>query len=172
MQPPPVRYVTTRDGKNIAHTVAGTGLPVILMPFPFNHVRLNWDNARRRSWFEGLSRHFRLVHYDSRGQGLSGRGLGEGHCMADYGRDVEAIVAHLGLDQFLFLGCNYFGHVAIRYAVDHPALVRGLILTACAVSMASWPAALENLADQNWDSSGTCRPSSTRCGYCFRPAPH
>jgi len=43
MDAPPVQYVTTSDGYNIAYTVCGEGTPLVFMSSPFMHVQLYWS---------------------------------------------------------------------------------------------------------------------------------
>src|SRR5437763_1878261 len=88
MDAPPVRFVTTKDGYDIAYTICGEGQPFVFMPFPNNHLQLNWQSRRRRDLMERLSAHFKLVLYDSRGQGMSTRGLPENHSLTDYVTDL------------------------------------------------------------------------------------
>src|SRR3972149_822497 len=76
MDAPPVQYVTTSDGFNIAYTVSGEGEPFVMMPLFFSHIQLCWTSELfMRPWFEGLAARFTLVYYDGRGQGMSSRGL-------------------------------------------------------------------------------------------------
>ena len=77
MEPPAVQYVTTSDGYDIAYTISGEGPPLVLTPTPFGHLSNDWQ-WWKRSLLEALTQRFRLVRYDSRGQGMSSRGLGEG----------------------------------------------------------------------------------------------
>ena len=74
MEPPPVQYVRTADGLDIAFTVAGQGLPFVFMPWPFSHRGLWWETAFGRPLAEALAQRFKLVQYDSRGQGMSTEG--------------------------------------------------------------------------------------------------
>ena len=71
MEPPPVQYVKTADGYDVACLVSGEGRPFVLMPFPFNNLRRMWRQHTNLSLYEPLSQRFRLVHYDSRGQVLA-----------------------------------------------------------------------------------------------------
>ncbi|HEY4685421.1 MAG TPA: hypothetical protein VII57_05175, partial [Dehalococcoidia bacterium] len=73
MEQPAVQYVTTPDGFKIAWAAAGEGMPVIEAPFHHNHVLLRWQAPG--AWLQGVAEHFRVIGYDSRGQGLSTCGL-------------------------------------------------------------------------------------------------
>ena len=129
MDAPPVQYARTDDGYNIAYTVCGNGPPLLVTPAPFNHALNDWDqSAAKGRWLTALSQRFRLIHYDSRGQGLSSRGLRPGLSMEDYEKDLEAVVTQTGLRRFVLLGFLTFSHVAMRYASTHREQVEALIL--------------------------------------------
>ena len=152
MDAPPVQYVTTGDGYDIAYCVSGEGEPFVLVPFPFNNLRLMWRN-RNRSLFEGLRARYKLVQYDSRGQGMSSRGLGADHAIEDYLRDLEAVVRRLGLEHFAMLAGPLFSHVATLYAAAHPTQVSALVLHNASPGRA-WEglaARYEDLARKSWE---------------------
>jgi pimeloyl-ACP methyl ester carboxylesterase/DNA-binding CsgD family transcriptional regulator len=153
MDAPPVQYVTTSDGYNIAYAVSGEGQPFVLMPPPFSHIQLYWtEHTWVRPWLEGLSARFRFIQYDGRGQGMSQRGLASSHRLTDNLRDLEAVVERLSLDQFVLMAVSSTGHVAVAYAATHPARVKALILDCCAVSESAWPMGLfQMLPSQNWE---------------------
>jgi DNA-binding CsgD family transcriptional regulator/pimeloyl-ACP methyl ester carboxylesterase len=153
MEPPPVRYVRTEDGFDIAYTVSGDGLPFVFMPWPFSHRGLWWQSVFGRPLSEALAQRFRLVMYDSRGQGMSTRGLPEDHCIDDYLTDLEAVVDRLGLERFVLMGCPLFGHVAVKYAVRRPErLVAIVVANIGPRSGAFLPRDLAEVARRNWDS--------------------
>jgi len=154
MEPPVVRYTTSDDGFSIAYCERGSGDPVVFLPLGLNHIQLAWEHdGRIGAWLELLSASFRLVQYDHRGQGMSRRGLKRDHVMADYERDLEAVLDRLGLKDVVLLAYFYSGHTAIRYAVRHPGRVRALVLVSCSVSISAWPLdSLLTLAEKNWDA--------------------
>jgi pimeloyl-ACP methyl ester carboxylesterase/DNA-binding CsgD family transcriptional regulator len=154
VEPPAARYTTTDDGYSIAYCERGSGAPLVFLPLGLNHIQLAWQHDGRISgWLERLSESFRVVQYDSRGEGMSQRGLNSGHIMADYERDLEAVLNQLALDQVVLLGYFYSGHVALRYAARHPERVKAVVLISCSVSIAAWPLdSLLRLAEQNWDA--------------------
>ena len=56
MEPPPVQYVATPDGYNLAYAVAGSGTPLVFLPLGLNHVQLAWRHDGRISdWLKLLS---------------------------------------------------------------------------------------------------------------------
>jgi DNA-binding NarL/FixJ family response regulator len=153
MEPPPVQYVRTPDGFDIAYTVSGQGLPFVFMPWPFSHRGLWWQSVFGRPISEALAQRFRLVQYDSRGQGMSTRGLPEDHSLDDYLTDLEAVVDRLRLDRFILFGCPVFGHVAVKYAVRHPERLLALVIAnILATSGAPVAPLIAEMARRDWDA--------------------
>jgi pimeloyl-ACP methyl ester carboxylesterase/DNA-binding CsgD family transcriptional regulator len=148
MDAPPVQYVKTSDGYNIAYTDVGDGRPFVFMPMRRNHIQLAWEESPTAEWLEGLASRFRLIQYDSRGQGLSTRNVSDDFLPRDYLTDLETLVDHLQLHSFTLMAHALFGHVAVRYTVASPRRVRALVLCAVRPSMPTirW---LE-MARQNW----------------------
>jgi DNA-binding CsgD family transcriptional regulator len=156
MDPPPVQYVKTQDGYDIAYCVSGEGVPFVLMPFPFNNLYLMWHHqARNLKFFTALAQRFRLIQYDSRGHGMSGRGLRPEHSMDDYLIDLDAVTHAVGVDRFVLLGGPLFANAAERYALTHPDRVSGLVLlddgSGDAWGGAQGMGRLESTARDNWE---------------------
>jgi pimeloyl-ACP methyl ester carboxylesterase/DNA-binding CsgD family transcriptional regulator len=152
MDAPPVQYVRTSDGYSIAYTVSGSGRPVVFLPVPFNHVQYDWESPAAGPWLTALSERFMLVRYDSRGQGLSTRGLRDELSLADYERDLETVVDNLRLDRFVLLAHTVFGRVAIRYATSSRERVEALVLVNSATRNRPSSTVLNlDLARENWE---------------------
>jgi len=66
----------------------------------------------------------RAWYPESRGVGRSGGGP---HDMERAIADLEAVRTALGVGQWLVLGHSWGGDLAVRYAVEHPDVVRGVI---------------------------------------------
>lgn len=148
-----MQYATTRDGARIAYTVSGSGPPLIFLPMGLNHVQLSWRYDRRIiGWLQALNERFRLVRYDSRGQGMSTRNLPPGLTVADLESDLEAVVEHSGLQRFILLGYLRFAHVAIKYATANAGQIEALILVS---PSATTPQGITDfilgLAAHSWD---------------------
>src|SRR5687767_14947032 len=103
MQRPPVQYASTPDGFYIAYTVSGQGRPLVFMPAGVSHVQFDWEIPSTGAWMKGLSQRFLFIDYDSRGQGLSSRGLPPNLSLDDYLSDLEAVVRTCGLQQFVLV---------------------------------------------------------------------
>src|SRR6188474_2887613 len=144
MEPPAIRFLQTTDGVELAYAVSGSGAPLVMLPFPFNHLRNMWGESRNRNLFEALAARFQLVQYDSRGHGLSQRGLPEAFELADYQTDLLAVLDRLKIERAPLLAFPLFCHTAIRFARDHPDRVEALLLHN--PSLAPWGLSFEELA--------------------------
>jgi len=150
MDPPPVQYVKTFDGYDIAYSESGQGPPLLLLPQGLFDIRFAWRAFG--PWLPELASRFRLVQFDSRGRGLSSRGLSADHTNRDYEQDVAAVVERLDLRDLTIFGNGGFCHVAIRYAAANPDRIKSLILANCSISMGVWPQSLfRGVPAENWD---------------------
>jgi class 3 adenylate cyclase/pimeloyl-ACP methyl ester carboxylesterase len=122
-----VRFCKTVDGVRIAYATYGSGSPLVYVPGWISHIDLDWQIPAARESAEALGRHFSCVHLDKRGTGLSDRGLDDYSIEARV-RDVEAVVDHLGLDQFYLSGISEGGPTCISYAAKHPDRVTKMFL--------------------------------------------
>ena len=91
MDAPPIQYVRTSDGVNLAVTQTGAGHVLVLLPFCLNHCQLVWTSPLFRKSFQHLSDGFRLVQYDSRCHGMSDRDLPDTLSFDDFVRDLETV---------------------------------------------------------------------------------
>jgi DNA-binding CsgD family transcriptional regulator/pimeloyl-ACP methyl ester carboxylesterase len=150
MEQPPLQYVRTPDGFDIAYSVGGEGPPLVIVPSVLAQVSGSW--RRFPDWFETLSSRFTVVQYDSRGQGLSRRGLPAALTRQDLMRDLVTVVDHLQLPRFVLYASGGFGHVALDYAMAHPERLTGLVLHTVCIANAAWgPTLWNDLAKENWD---------------------
>jgi len=154
MDAPPVQYVTTSDGYNIAYCISGEGRPLVLVPNSFNHIELAWrTEAPVRPLLQALAARFRLIQFDGRGQGLSTRGLPEGTSVGDLTRDLETVMDSLQPGPVILMGQGAFGHLAVKYAAGSAGRVSALIMVAMTVKNAAWSNAMyEGLAIENWEA--------------------
>ena len=129
MEASPVQYTSTSDGFRIAYAVYGHGETLVYVPFSVQSL----GHGSHGDWgqhpqFSRLVASLRLIRYDTRGQGLSTRGLDDSHTVEAYERDLEAVVERLGVEQVALMGGALASHVALRYAVHHPERVKALVL--------------------------------------------
>ena len=151
-----VRYCTTEDGVRIAYLVEGSGPPLVwLTDIPGSHILREWDLAVYRSVYVPISAKRSLVRFDSRGLGMSDRGVGD-VSIASRVRDLEAVVDALGLETFDLHGEVHGGVIAVTYAAAHPERVSKLILCdsfakASDYSEAPYYETLRDLLMRDWE---------------------
>ena len=122
-----IRFCKTSDGVRIAYATVGSGPPVVRVLGWMTHLEYEWENPRWRRQVEGMGSRFSYIRYDGRGMGLSDRDASDFTAEAIVG-DLEAVVDALGVEKVALLGISQGGSVAIRYAVQHPERVSGLII--------------------------------------------
>ncbi len=127
---PPLQYVKTDDGVNIAFVTVGEGPRVVFASNIFgdahDYRHLDWHATR--SIADGLAAHgWKAVLYDVRGMGSSDRPP------VDWGldgrvQDLEAVVARTGSEPFALVATDIGAPAAIAYATRHPKHVSHLVL--------------------------------------------
>lgn len=127
---PRIQYVRTADGVSIAFSTLGKGMPLVQTPVVVCGVlQVEWQIPPVHAWDERAAQKRMLVKYDSRGTGLSTRGIAD--CSLDaLVRDLKAIVDFLELPNFALMGNVNYGPVAIAFAARYPERVSHLILWA------------------------------------------
>jgi pimeloyl-ACP methyl ester carboxylesterase len=122
-----LRFATTQDGVRIAFCTHGAGPALVLVRGWISNLDLHWDDPAYRGYFSALARHFRVVRYDMRGNGLSDRRV-PADDLSTLGLDLDAVVAALELDDIILYGATYGGLIAIDWAARNPQRVSKLIL--------------------------------------------
>jgi pimeloyl-ACP methyl ester carboxylesterase/DNA-binding CsgD family transcriptional regulator len=129
MYPSPLRYARTSDGVNIAFLELGDGPPLVFASQMYGEAYFY-----RRGWpyvseivDRLLDAGWRVILYDIRGMGASDSHVDDLGLQARV-RDLEAVVAALGLERFALAGNDLAGVTAIAYAAQHPDKVSRLLL--------------------------------------------
>lgn len=107
-----------------------SGVPLIVVNGGpgFDHTYEHAAVPGTTSSWETLARKRRVVFYDQRGNGRSGAlKSGQSCTLADQIDDLEAVRAHLGVDQIDLLGHSWGGFLVMAYAARHPEHIRHLI---------------------------------------------
>ena len=115
------------DGVELHYRALGRGRPCLAM-----HGGLGLDHSAFLPWIEPLGEDLRLILYDHRGNGRSGRPPLETLTLPQLCDDAEALRRHLGLGPAILLGHSCGGFIALEYALRHPRSVSGLILVGSA----------------------------------------
>jgi class 3 adenylate cyclase/pimeloyl-ACP methyl ester carboxylesterase len=122
-----VQFATAPDGVQIAWASIGEGPPVLKAPNWLNHLDYEWRSPVWGPVLAELVRHWRLVRFDQRGNGLSDwdvKEISESAMISDM-----AVVADTArLERFALLGISQGCAFSIRYAVEHPERVTCLVL--------------------------------------------
>ncbi len=149
----PVQYVKTSDGYNIAYCVSGEGRPFVLMPSAFSHLQLNWKpGSVQGTWLDHLTHNFTVIEYDSRGQGMSQRGLHEDLTLEHFVRDLEAVLERANPQPFVLFAETLLAPAAINFAVKRPDQVRALVLSNARVQGGGLWRRLNDIARVDWDA--------------------
>jgi pimeloyl-ACP methyl ester carboxylesterase/DNA-binding SARP family transcriptional activator len=122
---PPVQYVRSPDGVNIAYQVTGEGPDLLLVPGFISHLDVWWEPWGGRV-VQRLSEFTRLIIFDKRGMGLSDRPPKVG--IEQWLEDIELVRTAAGAERPIVLGNSAGGTVATTYAARHADRVRALIL--------------------------------------------
>lgn len=119
-----------RNGVRTHYYVYGQGeRTILLMPF--------WSIVHARAWkgqVAYLSRHYRVITMDTRGNGQSDRPGGkEAYNHFEVIDDVVAVMDATGTDKAVIAGLSLGGHYAGMLAALHPERVEGAVLFAPSV---------------------------------------
>ena len=139
-RPPDRSGTVQRDGVDIAYDVydgpPGDHRPtILLMP--------TWSIIDSRSWkfqVPYLARHFRVVTFDGRGSGRSGRPEGAAaYADREYAADAVAVLDATGTDRAVLVGLSCAATWSVHVAAGHPDRVDGLVAIspACGLSVSS-----------------------------------
>ena len=144
----PARSDRTRDivicgGVRIEVTAEGAGPLVVLLP------SRGRDSEDYDEVAAGIAKAgFRVLRPQPRGAGCS-TGPMTGLTLHDFARDVAAVIEHAGGGPAVVAGHAFGNWVARMTAVDHPRLVRGVIILAAAAK--TYPTTLAEAVTRSAD---------------------
>lgn len=131
------RMMVRYDGMAVDTIVEGIGPAVVLLP------SLARDSEDYDAVAEGLARRgLRVLRPQPRGIGKSSGPL-DNITLHDFARDIAEVIRQLGDGRAVVVGHAYGNWVARMTAVDHPALVRGVVIAAAASKQYDWRLRLE-----------------------------
>jgi len=111
------------DGMEVAYSQVGRGDPLVLIH------GLGDDHRAWRRTIPDLMLHRRVFLYDLRGHGQTTLGTPDG-TLRQLSNDLLQLMDGVGLEQVDIAGFSLGGTVAMRFAIDFPLEVRGLVLVA------------------------------------------
>ncbi|NJP48642.1 alpha/beta fold hydrolase [Streptomyces sp. SBST2-5] len=120
---PALRHLPSGDG-DLAYLEAGSGDPVVLLHGGFLDHRM-WD-----AQVAALAGTHRVIAPDARGHGASANAT-RPYRQTD---DVAALLTHLGIDSAVLIGLSMGAGTAVDTALEHPGLVRALVVTGAGTS--------------------------------------
>src|SRR5262245_44200735 len=122
-----------RDGVSIYFEIYGAGAPnVVLLP--------TWSIVHSRHWkmqIPYLARHCRVVTFDGRGSGRSGRPEGaDAYTRPEYALDTLAVMNATGTDRAVLVGLSCGALWGLTIAAEHPERVLGAAFIGPSVPLA------------------------------------
>ncbi|MGF4043578.1 alpha/beta fold hydrolase [Paenarthrobacter nitroguajacolicus] len=119
-----MNFAEAADGAEIAWTSEGEGEPMLLIAGQATAMD-GWGPTA-----ELLSRYYRVIRFDHRGIGRSGKGEAERYTTRLLAEDAAAVLDAAGVDLAHVYGHSMGGRVGQWLAIDYPQKVRTLILAA------------------------------------------
>ena len=124
---PKIQFAKRSDGVRLAYSVFGTGVPCVF-PAPWiTSLAYSLEDQTAKAFWEGLARYFTVILYDKHGCGISDRNRTEFTFEAEL-FDLETVIEHIGLEEFILFGISMGGPTAIAYTAGHEEKVRHLAL--------------------------------------------
>ena len=138
--PVPQTQYAESDGLSIAYQVFGSGTTdLVFVPGLVSHIELNWEMPNQARMLRELGRHFRVIMFDKRGQGLSDRFEGV-PTLEERMDDVRDVMRAAGSSRAVLLAYSEGGAMGALFTATYPEMVERLILLS---SMARFSRALD-----------------------------
>lgn len=123
-----IRYTASADGTDIAYAVSGDdGPPILRGAHWISHLEHDWTSPVWRPWLDRLGAGRRLIRYDPRGTGLSGR-RPVGRAQQDFVADMAAVTEAAGVDAVDVFSVSQSVPVTLAFAAMWPERVRRIVL--------------------------------------------
>ena len=116
-------FVTAAKARLFYRWDGPEGLPTLLLSNSLGSTHAMWDPQIRE-----LSRHFRVLRYDTRGHGSSDVSPGP-YQVSQLARDVVSLLDALELPRVSFCGLSLGGMIGMWLAANEPARVDRLVLS-------------------------------------------
>ncbi len=160
---PLIQYAATEDGVSIAFWRMGEGDETLLVlpMLPLSHLQVEWQIPGFRQWWEHVAESRTIVRYDSRGTGLSERGI-EDLSLDAHIFDILAVLDRCEIDRVAILASSYAGPLGLAFAARYPERVSRLVLWMTHASIedvtgrlnsqqSEQREAVNNLANADWE---------------------
>lgn len=126
--PPRTRFVRAADGTTLAYSVAGSGPPLLLVPYFPSDMNASWSIPTERALFDVLSSKRTLVRFDHRGSGMSERNV-QDFGIKESAEDICTVMDAAGFDKFAIYSESGGSLVALTFAATHPDRVTRLAMS-------------------------------------------
>lgn len=124
-------HAPAAEGLRVYYEIYGKGEPIVLMAGGFG------DASSMMQTIIPLSRERQVISIDLEGHGRTPlRATPMSH--EKLGDDVAAVLRHLKISRADVAGYSHGGDAAIRMAIQHPAMVRNLIVISTAAERDGW----------------------------------
>jgi pimeloyl-ACP methyl ester carboxylesterase len=132
-------HAAAAEGLRVYYEIYGKGEPIVLMAGGFG------DASSMMQTIVPLSRERQVITIDLEGHGRTAlRATPMSH--EKLGDDVAAVLRHLKIAKADVAGYSHGGDAAIRMAIQHPGMVRNLIVISTAAERDGWyPEALKGM---------------------------
>ena len=131
LKPTSSGYAETAEGLRVHYEIFGQGDPLVVMAGGFG------DSSSMVQVIAPLSRTRQVIAIDLEGHGRTAlRNTPMSH--ERNGDDVAAVLRHLKIAKADVAGYSHGGDAAIRMAIQHPAMVRNLIVISTAAERDGW----------------------------------
>lgn len=111
----------TENGIEIYYSIAGEG-PVVTLSHSLGCNLSMWDDQ-----VKVLSRHYRVLAFDTRGHGQSGAPPGP-YSLVQMAEDLHGLLTGLGIQETHLVGLSMGGMIGQVFALTYPATVKSLVL--------------------------------------------
>jgi class 3 adenylate cyclase/pimeloyl-ACP methyl ester carboxylesterase len=124
---PKIHFAKRKDGVRIAYSIFGAGVPLVY-PAPWvSNIAFFLEDQTIKAFWERIARYFTVIFYDKHGCGQSDRNRTEFTLESEL-FDLETVIEHIGLQEFILSGISMAGPTSIAYAVRHQEKVKYLVL--------------------------------------------
>ena len=131
LKPAAMGYAESAEGLSVYHEVYGQGEPIVVMAGGL------MDISTMTQTIVPLSRSRKVIGIDLEGHGRTAlRNTPMSH--ERNGDDVAAVLKHLNIAKADVAGYSHGGDAAIRMAIQHPDMVRNLIVISTAAERDGW----------------------------------
>ena len=121
-----VSKYTESGGLTIAYQIWGSSEDTLVyVPGMISHLEAVLEDSDYLEWIRELSKSFRVIIFDKRGQGLSDRDSSAPN-LEERMDDISAIVSAESLDRFFLFGLSEGAAISLVYAATHTTKVKSV----------------------------------------------